>query len=51
MTGGRGPTRSTRSYVLGFVLLTVAFVAVYLFLMAGGPTVVGRIWAELIGAP
>jgi hypothetical protein len=51
MTRRRGPTRSARSYVLQFVLLAVLFVALYLFLIAGGPTVVGRIWAELIGAP
>ena len=51
MTRGRGPTGGARTVILQLVLVAVVIVAVFLFLTSGGPSFVGRIWAELIGAP
>ena len=43
--------RSTRSYVVEFGLVVIAIVAIYLFLMNGGPHAFGEWWAGMLGAP
>jgi hypothetical protein len=51
MIKGRSLERDTRTYVAELALVAVLIVAIYPFLMAGGPSAVGDIWAELIRAP
>jgi hypothetical protein len=43
--------RSTRGHLVELVVVVFAFGAIYLFLMNGGPTAFGRIYAQLLGAP
>ena len=43
--------RSRRSYAIEAVLALVVVVAIYAFLMNGGPMAFGRWYAEILGAP
>ena len=45
------PVRSTRSYAIEAVLAAAAVIAIYLFLVSGGPSLFGRVWAQMLGAP
>jgi hypothetical protein len=47
----RRSRRSGRSYALELLLIVVAIIAIYAFLVSGGPSVVGRLFADLMGAP
>lgn len=43
--------RSSRSHLIELLLVAIAVAAIYLFLTNGGPSVFGRWFADLIGAP
>jgi hypothetical protein len=40
-----------RNYAIEAVLAVVVVIALYLFLMSAGPSLFGRVWARLLGAP
>jgi hypothetical protein len=46
--GQRRP-RSTRSYTVELAATVVAIALVWLFLINGGPTLFGQLWASLVG--
>jgi hypothetical protein len=43
--------RTPRSYAIELLLTVVAIAAIYLFLISGGPSWFGRVFAEFVGAP
>jgi hypothetical protein len=45
------PPRGGKSAVAELVVIALVMVAIVVFLALGGPSVVGQIWADLIGAP
>jgi Tfp pilus assembly protein FimT len=47
----RRSRRSGRGYALELLLIVVAVIEIYAFLVGGGPSAVGRPIADLIGAP
>jgi hypothetical protein len=51
MSRRRQPVRSTWSYAIEAVLAAVVVIALYVFLVSGGPSLFGRVWAQMLGAP
>jgi hypothetical protein len=43
--------RSGRSSALELLLIVAAMILIYAFLVSGGPSVVGRLFADVVGAP
>lgn len=47
----RRRSRTPRGGLIELGVVAVAVLLIYLFLMNGGPTMIGRLWASLLGAP